>query len=178
MRHALKFAAIAITLLTVGFGAQAKSNKKQATPPSREQFVQIQANEIAEDLHLDDSTAKQFVATFTKCQQEIWNCGPKKELNRKQRNAKVTTDAEAEKIIKERFKHRNKINAIQEKYYKEYSKFLNQRQILKLYELENKMMRKMFREHAKGSRKGARAQKARSPRCNATPCPAACNTGD
>ena len=139
MRHALKFAAIAITLLTVGFGAQAKSNKKQATPPSREQFVQIQANEIAEDLHLDDST---------------------------------------ENTTKERFEHRNKINAIQEKYYKEYSKFLNQRQILKLYELENKMMRKMFREHAKGSRKGARAQKARSPRCNATPCPAACNTGD
>lgn len=171
MRHALKFVAIAVTLLTVGFGAQAKSTKKQSAPPSREQFVQIQANEIATDLNLDESTARQFVATFTKCQQEIWNCGPKNEIGRKQRNTKVTTDAEAEKIIKERFEHRNKINAIQEKYYKEYSKFLNQRQILRLYDLENKMMHKMFREHAKGRGKG-HTPKARAPRCNASPCPA------
>ncbi len=106
MRHALKFVAIAVTLLTVGFGAQAKSTKKQSAP-SREQFVQIQANEIATDLNLDESTARQFVATFTKCQQEIWNCGPKKEIGRKQRNNKVTTDAEAEKIIKERFEPAN-----------------------------------------------------------------------
>lgn len=171
MRHALKYVAIAVTLLSVGFGAQAKSTKKQPTPPSREQFVQIQANEIATDLNLDESTARQFVATFTKCQQEIWNCGPKKEIGRKQRNNKVTTDAEAEKIIKERFEHRNKINAIQEKYYKEYSKFLNQRQILRLYDLENKMMHKMFREHAKGRGKG-HTPKARAPRCNVSPCPA------
>lgn len=178
MRHALKFVAIAVTLLTVGFGAQAKSTKKQPTPPSREQFVQIQANEIATDLKLDETTARQFVATFTKCQQEIWNCGPKSEIGRKQRNTKVTTDAEAEKIIKERFEHRNKINAIQEKYYKEYSKFLNQRQILKLYDLENKMMHKMFREHAKERSKGTRTQKSRAPRCNATPCQPASNAKD
>lgn len=176
MRHAFKFVAIAVTLLTVGFGAQAKSTKKQSAP-SREQFVQIQANEIATDLNLDESTARQFVATFTKCQQEIWNCGPKKEIGRKQRSNKVTTDAEAEKIIKERFEHRNKINAIQEKYYKEYSKFLNQRQILRLYDLENKMMRKMFREHAKGRGKG-NTTKARAPRCKASPCPAATDAAE
>lgn len=158
MRHALKFVAIAVTLLTVGFGAQAKSTKKQSAP-SREQFVQIQANEIATDLNLDESTARQFVATFTKCQQEIWNCGPKKEIGRKQRSNKVTTDAEAEKIIKE------------------YSKFLNQRQILRLYDLENKMMRKMFREHAKGRGKG-NTTKARAPRCKASPCPAATDAAE
>ena len=81
------------------------------------------------------------------------------------------------KIIKERFEHRNRINAIQEKYYKEYSKFLNQRQILRLYDLENKMMRKMFREHAKGRGKG-NTTKARAPRCKASPCPAATDAAE
>lgn len=174
MKQLMKIMTVAIALLAVCSSAQAKGNKKQSSCPSREQFVQAQANEIANDLALDESVAKQFVATYTECQKEIWNCGPRHDMGRKNRRNSVTTDAEAEQIIKERFEHRNKINAIQEKYYKEYSKFLNQRQILKLYDLEKKMMRKMFKQHAKNhARKGFNKK---APRGNGAPCtPAAIN---
>jgi len=181
MKQVMKIMAAAIALFAVSFGAQAKDNKQQNSRPSREQFVQTQANEIANDLMLDESVAKQFVETFTKCQKEIWNCGPRHEMGKKARKASVTTDAEAEQIIKERFEHRNKINAIQEKYYKEYSKFLNQRQILKLYDLENKMMRKMFKQHAKNHAKKSSPRKGfntKAQRCDGAPCPPAAKNAD
>ncbi len=42
-----------------------------------------------------------------------------------------------------------KFNDIQEKYYKEYSKFLSQLQIVELYDLERKQMDKMRRQGKK-----------------------------
>lgn len=39
------------------------------------------------------------------------------------------------------------MNKIQEKYYHEYSKFLSQKQILRVYDHEHKMMERMMRRH-------------------------------
>ena len=50
---------------------------------------------------------------------------------------------ETKKSIKDRFEHSEKILKIREKYYKEYSKFLTQKQIQRVYELEQKTMKRL-----------------------------------
>ena len=121
-----------------------QAKDKKSGRPSREQFAEVQAKKIAEDLKLDENTTKQFVATFTQCQKEIWSSAPQKIRKNKDQKASMT-EAEATQIIKDRFAHRQKINEIQEKYYNEYSKFLTQKQIARIYELDNQMP-----DHLKG----------------------------
>lgn len=132
---------MAIATLPVMNAQQRKGNH-----PSREQFAEVQAKKIAEELKLDDNATKQFVTTYTNCQKEIWASSPRP--NRANRDKKESlTDDEALQIIKDRFAQQNKINEIKEKYFTEYSKFLTPRQILKVYNMEKKMMDKMFRQH-------------------------------
>ena len=164
----LIMAVIAIPAIQAG-----DKGDKQSKRPTREQFTEAQAKKIAEELKLDDSTTKKFIATFTQCQNEIWAAGPQNE--RKNRDQKSSmTDDEARKIIQDRFAHRQKINAIQEKYYAEYSKFLSQKQILSVYNIEKKMMDKMFRQRMDGRHGKGQGKHRGAPPCNApAPCPPA-----
>lgn len=149
-----------------------QAEQKRPERPSREQFTEAQAKKIAEELKLDDNKTKQFITTFTQCQKEIWAANPRD--SRKQRNTSLTDD-EARQIIKNRFAHRQKINDIQEKYYAEYSKFLSQNQILRVYDLEKQMMDNMFRQRM--NRRNSNSQgKGHGKHRGAPPCnaPAPC----
>ena len=59
------------------------------------------------------------------------------------------SDKESEQTLKNRFEHSQKILTIREKYYKKYSEFLTQKQIMRVYEIEKQMMKKLqeVREH-------------------------------
>lgn len=61
--------------------------------------------------------------------------------------ADTATEAEAEQANKARMEQSQKILALREKYYVEYSKFLTQRQIERAYELEQQVMRRLARHH-------------------------------
>lgn len=147
-----------------------QAQDKKTDRPSREQFAEAQAKKIAEELKLDENTSRQFVTTFTQCQKEIWASGPKNQQMKRDKKSSLT-DEQARQIIMERFAHRQKINEIQEKYYAEYSKFLSQTQILRVYNIEKKMMDKMFRQRMDGRHdKGADRGKHRgAPRSKVAP---------
>ena len=114
---------------------------------SREQLAEKQANHIAQELAFDEATTQQFVETFCAYQQEVWALGPKQK-------PEPTNDEEAEQAIKERFEHSQQLLDLREKYYEEYSKFLTQKQIQRVYELERKMgdHLKQHRGHGKPHR--------------------------
>ena len=77
------------------------------------------------------------------------------------------TDAEAEKAIKDRFEHSEKILRIREKYYKEYCKFLTQKQIQRVYELEQKTMKRLGkRGHMKHSQHHSPNRKMVNPQAS------------
>ncbi len=143
MKKAFQTILLLFVAMAASVNMDARDNK--GNKPSRDQLAEVQAQKIAKELQLDENTTKQFVATFTRCQNEIWGSRPKRENKNRDKNATMTDD-EAQKIIKARFAHRQQINEIQEKYYAEYSKFLTQRQILRVYDLEKKMMDRMFNE--------------------------------
>ena len=118
------------------------SNQKE----SRQQWIQTQAREIASELGLNEATTQKFITVFCQSKKEIWECRPEKG-NLRHKKGTTLTDAEAEQILKNRFEHQRKLNDIQEKYYREYSKFLTQRQILQAQDIERRMMDRLFKQH-------------------------------
>lgn len=134
---------IAMTMFTVNSFAQAPNNKQRLT---REQLSEKQAKYIANDLALDDETTAKFINTYTQCQKEVWALGP-----RPRRNAN-SNEEQIEQNIKKRFEMSEKILDIRKKYYKEYSKFLTQTQIQRVYKLEKNMMKRLAQRRGNRNR--------------------------
>lgn len=128
---------------------------------SREQLAEKQAQHIASDLALDDVTTQKFVTAFSNYQKEVWALGPRKGHDD---HKQPVTEAEAEKEIKAGFERSKKMLDLREKYYKEYSKFLTQKQILRVYELEKQSMRR-FAKHRRDGNHGD-GPRGEGPRCD------------
>ena len=134
---------IAMTMFTVNSFAQAPNNKQRLT---REQLAEKQAQYIAKDLSLDNETTTKFINTYIKCQKEVWALGP-----RPRRNLNGNEE-QTEQDIKKRFEMSEKILDIRKKYYKEYSKFLTQTQIQRVYKLEKNMMKRLAQRRGNRNR--------------------------
>lgn len=114
---------------------------------SREQLAEIEAKHIAHELAFSDAVSGKFVATYCNYKKDIWALGPRLRPNRRGR----ASEQDNEERIKQRFAMSEKILNIRQKYYKEYSKFLSQTQIEKVYEQERMLMKR----HAKRGKKMA-----------------------
>lgn len=149
MKHIVRTFAIAIMMIAscaTAFAQQSALRNNQDRRLSREQLAEVQARHIANELAFSDAVTEKFVETYCKCQKEIWALGPR------QRRAKQgTSEQENEENIKQRFARSEKILDIRQKYYKEYSKFLTQTQIGKVYEQERKMMDRLAK-HRQGNK--------------------------
>lgn len=132
---------IAIAMLFSSNNTFAQSNNQQRL--SREELAEKQARHIAHDLALDDATTQKYVATYCAYQKEVWALGPRV----KRHQSENATEAEAEQANKARMEQSQKILDLREKYYKEYSKFLTQKQIERAYKLEQQTMRRLARHH-------------------------------
>lgn len=130
---------IRFIMLTVAMivGASTMSGQtKDGKRPTREQLAEKQAQYIADQLALDDKTAAKLTTVYCNCQREVWALGPR--IGKSE-----NTEAESESRIKQRFERSQKILEIREKYYAEYSKFLTQKQIERVYQLERQMMKRL-----------------------------------
>lgn len=144
MKTIIKVFLLAVALIAYSGGLSAQENNKQRL--TREQLAEVQAKHIAKILELDDVKSKQFIETYCQCQKEIWNIGPRTRKSQ----AVETTDAEVEQAMKERFEHSQKLLNIRQKYYAEYSKFLTQKQIQRVYEQEKRIMERLSKKRSNG----------------------------
>ena len=110
---------------------------------SREQLAEVEAKHIAQELAFSDVVTEKFVTTYCNYHKEIWALGPRQRYNKRS-----TSEQENEERIKQRFAISEKILGIRQRYYKEYSKFLTQTQIEKVYEQERKLMKRHARRSA------------------------------
>lgn len=140
---------VAMTMITVNSFAQAPNNKQRLT---REQLSEKQAKYIANDLALDDETTAKFINTYTRCQKEIWALGPRPRRNDNNNEEQI------EQNIKKRFEMSEKILDIRQKYYKEYSKFMTQKQVQRVYEIEKNMMKRFSQRKDKNGKRPMRGQ--------------------
>lgn len=130
MKDLMRISMVALMVFSFCTIGMAQNEKQRM---SREQLAEKQAMHIAHELAFDDAITQQFVETYCACQQEVWALGPRQK-------AEAATEEEAEQAIKERFERSRAILDLREKYYEEYSKFLTQKQIQRVYELEHRSM--------------------------------------
>ena len=138
------FRILLFAMAMTAFCASAYAQKDSRQRMTREQLAETQAKYIAQEMAMDGTTSEKFVETFCRFQKEIWALGP-----RPKREVPGRTDAETKQAIKERFAHSQKILDLRHKYYEEYSKFLSQQQIVCVYELEKKMMDRLYHRSQK-----------------------------
>ncbi len=147
MKIIIKALVLAVAMITFNVSTYAQKSERQRM--TREQLAKAQAHFIADEMEMNDTTAKQFVETFCQFQKEIWALGP-----RPQRDSSHLSDKEAEQAMNERFAHSQKILDLRKKYYLKYCKFLTPSQIERVYELERGMMNRLFnRSKNKGNHK-------------------------
>jgi len=141
MKTIMKLWLVAALMLMGTATISAQNNQRQRL--TREELADKQARHIAQTMAFDDATTKQFVETYTACQKEIWALGPRMKGARKQANAQQQTESEAKQDIALQFERSEKLLQIRQKYYAEYSKFLTQNQIKRVYVLERRMMKRL-----------------------------------
>lgn len=149
MRQIVKSMMVALMMIatcTVAF-AQPQGKKQRM---SREQLAEVQARHIAEQLAFSDDVTAKFVSVFCQQQQEIWALAP--------RLGRMATATDEEQI-QQRFDRSEKILAIRKKYYKEYSQFLTQAQIKRVYEIERQTMKRFAKKAKRQAQKRQNRQK-------------------
>ncbi len=113
--------------------------KKERKRLTAEQMCEMQCNKIVNELGLDDKTAVKFTDVYKKYMKELNDLRkkdmPKKEDMKKDapRGPKQLTDAEVDKMMRDRFAQSRKMLDIREKYYDEFRKFLSPKQVQKVY---------------------------------------------
>ena len=148
MKNLLKINLLAVLVLFLCTMATAQDKQQRM---SREQLAEKQAKHIAHELALDETTTRQFVETYCAYQQEMWALEPR-------HNATAENEEEAEQAIKERFERSQQLLDLREKYYEEYSKFLTQKQIQRVYELERQAMNRLEKHHRHGHKAPAKQE--------------------
>lgn len=141
MKTIMKLWLVAALMLMGTTTISAQNNQRQRL--TREELADKQARHIAQTMAFDEATTKQFVETYTACQKEIWALGTRMKGARKQANAQQQTEVEAKQDIARQFERSEKLLQIRQKYYAEYSKFLTQNQIKRVYVLERRMMKRL-----------------------------------
>lgn len=147
MKKIIKILVLAVAIITFNVSTYAQKNEQQRM--TREQLAEAQAHFIADKMEMNDTTTKLFVETFCQFQKDIWALG-----SRPKTDSSHLSDKEAEQAMNERFAHSQKILDLRKKYYLKYSKFLTPKQIERVYELERRMMNRLFhRSQNKDNRK-------------------------
>ena len=135
-----KAVALAAMMCIMAISAHAQSDRRI----SREQLATRQAEYIAKQLNLDDHSRQKLIDVYKRCQQEVWELGPrigKKAL------------AGNEKPAQNRLERSQKLLDIRKKYYQEYSTFLTDEQIDSMYRMEMRMMKHMGEQKRKPNRR-------------------------
>ena len=117
-----------------------------------EQMTEMQANKIIGELGLDDKTAAKFTDVYKKYMKELDDLRKKnmpKKPDMKPEDGKapaMPTDAEVDKMMRNRFKQSRETLDIREKYYDEFRKFLSPKQVQKVYDQGQMNQGKFFKE--------------------------------
>ena len=162
MKTRFLLAALCLTFGMTTMTAQNKDGKPERTP---EQRIDQQAMRMVDALSLDDKTAEKFVTTYKNFKNDMMEVMKKyphaKHATNEEGEKARKTDTEIEKDIQDNFAKSREILDVRERYYKEFRKFLNPRQIKKMYGMEREGMKKLG-----GPRKPMKAGRPGGPRGN------------
>ncbi len=123
-----------------------QSQNPDRFPLLRERMVQAKMREIRLQLKLDQTTFEQFRPVYMKYEREVSTI----DFRNLARLMKVDADSlsaeDADRLIVNQLETAKKLISIREKYYKEFRTVLTPQQIIKLYQTEAELRKKVLQE--------------------------------
>ncbi len=137
------------TLLFVLFlfvNMTAKSQNMDRFPRIHERIVQAKLREIKFSLKLDQNKFDTFRPIYLKYEREVGGVNFRNIARLTKIDADSLTSEEADLLIVDQLKTAKKLILIREKYYKEFRTVLSPQQIIKLYQTEAELRKKVMQE--------------------------------
>jgi len=137
------------TLLFVLFlfvNMTAKSQNMDRFPRIHERIVQAKLREIKFSLKLDQNKFETFRPIYLKYEREVGGVNFRNIARLTKIDADSLTSEEADLLIVDQLKTAKKLILIREKYYKEFRTVLSPQQIIKLYQTEAELRKKVMQE--------------------------------
>ena len=131
-------------ILCTGF--MAESQNKDRFPRLRERIVQAKLREIRLQLKLDQATFDQFRPVYLRYEQEITEIDFRNLARLMKFDADSLSSDEADQMIVNQMETSKKLIAIREKYYKEFRTVISPQKIIKLYQTEGEIRKKVLQE--------------------------------
>ncbi|HAH22409.1 MAG TPA: hypothetical protein DCL77_01345 [Prolixibacteraceae bacterium] len=133
-------------IITLFVSLNAVSQNMERFPRIRERIVLAKLREIRQSLKLDSATFKQFRPIYMNYEKEIAGIDFRK-LSRLMRvDADSLTTEEADQMIVNQMETAKQLIDIRKKYYKEFRTIISPQQIIKLYQTEAELRKKVMQE--------------------------------
>lgn len=133
-------------VLTLVVSSNVQSQNADRFPMLRERIIQAKLREIKLSLNLDQATFDQFRPIYLKYEREVSEV----DFRKLGRLMKVESDSlsteEADQLIVNQLESARKLINIREKYYKEFRNVITPQQIIKLYQTEAELRKKVMQE--------------------------------
>lgn len=143
MRQIIKLQLILVFLL-IGFASGAQNGDR--FPRLRERIAQAKLREIGVSLKLDQKTLDRFRPIYLNYEREITAVNFRKIGKLMRVDADSLSAEEADRLIVEQLKAAKSMVEIREKYYYEFKKVLQPQQVIKLYQTEAEIRKKVMQE--------------------------------
>ena len=149
---------ITVVLLIIQCSLQAQNS--QGYPRFRERITTAKFREIGKSLHLDKATMDRLRPIYIRYEKEMADISFRDMGQVLRANPDSLSDGEAERMILLQLQHAKKIVFLREKYYAELKTVLTPQQIMKLYQTEAAIRRKVMQEVRKrfGDRPGTHSE--------------------
>ncbi len=133
-------------VLTLLLCLTAEAQNPERFPLLRERMAQAKLREIKLSLKLDQATFAQFRPIYLKYEREVSGVNFRNLARLTKVDADSLSREEADLLIVNQLESARKLISIREKYYKEFRTVITPQQIIKLYQTEAELRKKVMQE--------------------------------
>jgi len=133
-----------VSTMLAGFST--KSQNRERFPILRERIAQAKLHEIQSALKLDQAAFNQFRPVYMRYEKELSGIDFRKMAKLLSVDADSLSVDEADQLIVNQIEGAKSLIDVREKYYREFRKILSPQQIIRLYQTEAEIRKKVMKE--------------------------------
>lgn len=133
-------------IITLLVGLTAEAQNPERFPLLRERMAQAKLREIRISLKLDQARFEAFRPIYLRYEREVSGINVRNLTRLTKIDADSLSTEEADQVIVNQLASARKLISIREKYYKEFRTVIAPQQIIKLYQTEAELRRKVLQE--------------------------------
>jgi hypothetical protein len=137
---------VLLVILAIFSGLNGKSQNRNRFPVLRERIFQTKLNEIRLNLKLSQASFDRFRPVYLKYESELSGVDFREMAMLNRVDADSLSAEQADRLIAGQLENAKNLIALREKYYKEFKTVLSPQQIIKLYQTEADMRKKVTQE--------------------------------